>query len=53
MVAVEVVSLCSSGGGRKGMFVWMWRARLRAVSSNLSSSEFLEYMDEGEGGVGE
>lgn len=49
MVAAEVVSLCSSGG----MFVSMWRARLRAVSSILSSSELFEYMDEGEEGVGE
>lgn len=52
MVAAEVVSLCSSGG-RRGMFVSMWRARLRAVSSILSSSELFEYMDEGEEGVGE
>lgn len=53
MVAAEVVSLCSEGGGRRGMFVSMWRARLRAVSSILSSSELFEYMDEGEEGVGE
>lgn len=31
----------------------MWRARLRAVSSNLSSSEFFEYREEGEEGVAE
>lgn len=53
MVSDENVSLCSSGEGRRGMFVSMWRALLRAVSSNLSSSEFFEYMDEGEEGVGE
>ncbi len=47
------MKLCSWGGGRKGMFVWMWRACLRAVSSNLSSGEFFEYRDEGEDGAGE
>lgn len=35
------------------MFVLMWRACLRAVSSNLSPSEFFEYRDEGEDGAGE
>lgn len=35
------------------MFVLMWRACLLAVSSNLSSSEFFEYSDEGEEGAGE
>lgn len=35
------------------MFVQMCRACLRAVSSNLSSSEFFEYSDEGEEGTGE
>lgn len=53
VVGVELVKLCSWGGGRKGMFVWMWRACLRAVSSNLSSGEFFEYRDEGEDGAGE
>lgn len=47
------MKLYSWGGGRKGMFVWMWRACLRVVSSNLSSGEFFEYRDEGEDGAGE
>lgn len=52
-VGVELLDLGSWGGGRKGMFVRMWRACLRAVSSNLSSSEFFEYRDEGEDGARE
>lgn len=53
VVGVELMDLCSWAGGKNGMFVSMWRACLRAVSSNFSSSEFFEYTEEGEDGARE